>query len=146
MAPQKNAKNAIDKREHSDESNSSEHVVPRDKTLCKYETRNSPACLFVGFGLDYFFAAVETVRRYVVTQMRFARCWLDSQRWVGQKVMRAVHATLGRRLLVLLNCHDCFSWFLNAKNIQRHSLSASDDFFSVANFANGNVFFGTVSI
>jgi len=40
-----------------------------------------------------------------VTQMRFTGGGLDSQRGRGQEIMGAVHATLGRGLLVLLNGH-----------------------------------------
>jgi len=41
----------------------------------------------------------------VVTQVRFTGRRLDSQRSDGQKIVSAMHATLGRGLLVLLNGH-----------------------------------------
>jgi len=59
----------------------------------------------LALALDDFFTAVETSRGNVVTQVGFARGRLDSQRGSGQKVMSAVHATLGRGLFVLLNGH-----------------------------------------
>ena len=52
--------------------------------------------LFVDFGLDDFFAAIVARRRHMVAQMRFTGGWLDGQRWVGQEVVRAMHAALGR--------------------------------------------------
>jgi hypothetical protein len=55
--------------------------------------------------LDDLLAAVKSVRADVVTQVRFASRRLYRQRRIGQKIMRPVHATLGRRLLILLNCH-----------------------------------------
>ncbi|CAM2178706.1 hypothetical protein PSAC2689_30110 [Paraburkholderia sacchari] len=56
--------------------------------------------------LDDFLAAVVAVRADVVTQMHFTRARLDSQRRAREEIVRAVHAALRRRLLVLLNCHD----------------------------------------
>jgi hypothetical protein len=38
--------------------------------------------------------------------MRLTRGRLDGQRRRGQKIMRTVHAALGRGLLILLNSHD----------------------------------------
>ena len=37
--------------------------------------------------------------------MDFTGRWLNSQRWVGQKIVRTMHAALGRGFLVLLNGH-----------------------------------------
>ncbi|CAM2193834.1 protein of unknown function [Paraburkholderia kururiensis] len=56
--------------------------------------------------LDDLLAAVITIRADVVTQMHFTRARLDSQRGRLKEIVRAVHAALRRRLLVLLNCHD----------------------------------------
>ena len=42
----------------------------------------------------------------MVTQMNLTRGRLDGERRVGQKIVSAMHATLGRGLLVLLNGHD----------------------------------------
>jgi hypothetical protein len=56
--------------------------------------------------LDDFLATIVAIRAHVVAQMNFAGAWLDSQGQRVQEVMRTVHATLGRRFLVLLNCHD----------------------------------------
>jgi hypothetical protein len=59
----------------------------------------------LALGLQDLFAAVKTIRRNVVTQMGLAGGRLDSQRRIGQKVVSAMHATLGWGLLVLLNSH-----------------------------------------
>jgi hypothetical protein len=56
-------------------------------------------------GLDDLAASVKAVGANVVAQMRFARGRFDRQRRVGQKIVRAMHTTLGRGLLVLLDCH-----------------------------------------
>jgi hypothetical protein len=63
----------------------------------------------IALGLDYFLAAVKAGRADVVTQMGLARGWLNRCRRVGQKIMGAVHATLGWGLFILLNCHDNYS-------------------------------------
>ena len=42
----------------------------------------------------------------VMAQMNLSGRRLDSQRRIGQKIVRTAHATLGRGLLVLLNGHD----------------------------------------
>ena len=67
------------------------------------------ACLsnerLLALGLQDFLAAVETGRGNVVTQMNLARGRLDGQRRVGQEIVSAMHTTLGRGLLVLLNGH-----------------------------------------
>jgi len=57
------------------------------------------------FSWHHFTATVETVWAHVMTQMYFASRWLNCQWWVCQKVVGTVHATLGRCLFVLLNCH-----------------------------------------
>jgi hypothetical protein len=41
----------------------------------------------------------------MVAQVDLARSRLDGQRRVGQKIMRTMHAALGRGFLVLLHCH-----------------------------------------
>jgi hypothetical protein len=41
----------------------------------------------------------------MVTAMYLARYRLNSQWRIGQKVVRTVHAALGRGLFILLNCH-----------------------------------------
>jgi hypothetical protein len=63
------------------------------------------------FGLDDFAATIKAVGADVVTQVRFARGRFNSQCRVGQEVVRAVHATLGRGFFILLNGH-----FLLLKN------------------------------
>lgn len=59
----------------------------------------------LALGLDDLLAAVIAARADMVAQMRFPGGRLDSQRRIGQEVMGAVHATLRRRLLVLLDSH-----------------------------------------
>jgi hypothetical protein len=40
-----------------------------------------------------------------MAQMNLAGGRLERQRRIGQEIMGAMHATLGRGLLVLLDCH-----------------------------------------
>jgi hypothetical protein len=40
-----------------------------------------------------------------MAQVDFAGGRFDRQRGIGEEVVGPVHAALGRRLLVLLNCH-----------------------------------------
>jgi hypothetical protein len=60
----------------------------------------------VGLGLDDLFPSVEPVRAHVVAAMNLARTRFDGQRRVGKEIVGAMHTPLGRRLLVLLDCHD----------------------------------------
>src|SRR5690606_23611632 len=69
-------------------------------------TRSSSRSSGFGLVLDHLTATVEAVGADVVTQMGFARGGLDGDARHGQRVVRTVHATLGRRLLVLLDSHD----------------------------------------
>jgi len=59
--------------------------------------------------LDYLFATVKAGWADVVTQMVFARGRFNRRRRVAQKIMGAVHATLGWGFFILLNCHDNYS-------------------------------------
>ena len=59
----------------------------------------------LALALENLLAAIETGRRDMVTQMSFTGGRFDSQRRIGQEVMSAVHAALGRGLFVLLNGH-----------------------------------------
>ena len=52
------------------------------------------AGVLVVFGFYNFFAAIISVRADMVAQMHFAPAWFDSQRRVGQEVVRPVHAAL----------------------------------------------------
>src|SRR5690606_41503299 len=63
------------------------------------------ASALIVLGLDDFLAAVVAARADVVTQMRFAGGRLDGQRRIAQRIVRAMHAALRRRLLVLLDSH-----------------------------------------
>jgi hypothetical protein len=56
--------------------------------------------------LNYFLAAVKTIRADMVTQMHFPRSGFDSQRRSAKEVVRTVHTTLGRGLFILLNGHE----------------------------------------
>ena len=60
----------------------------------------------LALALDDLLAAVKTGRRDVMTQMNLTRSGLNGQRRVGQKIMGAMHATLGGGFLVLLNGHS----------------------------------------
>jgi hypothetical protein len=64
--------------------------------------------LFVALGCDDFAATVHAGRRNMVTTMDFAGLAVnrDCQLLGVEGVVRAMHATLRRRLLVLLDCHD----------------------------------------
>jgi hypothetical protein len=57
-------------------------------------------------GLGNLLATVETVRADVVTQMNLTRRGFNSQSRRGQEIVRTMHATLGRGLLVLLDSHE----------------------------------------
>src|SRR3546814_10171212 len=70
------------------------------------ENIRSAATLFVGLGLQDLAATIEAVGADVVAQMGFAGGGLDRGGRIDQKIVRAVHATLGRGLLVLLNSHE----------------------------------------
>ena len=48
-----------------------------------------------------------------MTQVCFAGGRFYRQRWAGQEIMRPVHAALGRRFLVLLDCHDLLLMFVS---------------------------------
>jgi len=63
----------------------------------------------VRFGLQHLAAAVVTGRAQVVAKMGLARGRLDRETRFGERVVGAMHAALGRRLLVLLNGHGKFS-------------------------------------
>jgi len=62
--------------------------------------------LFVGFGLNDFLAAVETVRADVVTTMNFTGRRLKRQMRRFERAVSAVHTALGWGFFILLNCHD----------------------------------------
>jgi hypothetical protein len=52
-----------------------------------------------------FLATVVTGGAYMMTQMHFTGRRLNSQRRIGQKIVRTMHAALGRGFFVLLNGH-----------------------------------------
>jgi hypothetical protein len=85
---------------------SKEKAAPRQQsTLHRFHDTNKRRLLVV-LGLEDFTATVETVRADVVTQVRFTGRRLDREVRGDEEIVRAVHAALGRGLLVLLNCHD----------------------------------------
>src|SRR5436305_11496719 len=61
--------------------------------------------LGVRLGLQHLAAAVEAGRADVMPQVRLAGGRLDGDARRGQRIVRAVHAALGGRLLVLLDGH-----------------------------------------
>jgi hypothetical protein len=73
-----------------------------------HPARGAPDVLFA-LGGDDFLAAIVAAGAHVVTQMHLASRGFDREGRIRQKVVRAVHATLRRRLLILLNCHDQYS-------------------------------------
>jgi len=88
--------------------------------------------LLFAFCLDDFFAAIEPVRADVMAKVRFARRRLHRQRGIGQKIMRPVHAALGRRFLVLLDCHDLLLKFESVYCRFSVANELKGDFFSLA--------------
>jgi hypothetical protein len=71
----------------------------------------------LALGLQYLLAAVYAGGRDVVTQMHFPGSRFDSEGGIGQKVVGAMHATLGRGLLVLLYGHVNTPCFLDPISI-----------------------------
>ena len=79
-----------------------------------------------------FLATVVARRADMMAQVNFTGRRLNSQRRIGQKIVRTVHATLGRGLLVLLNGHKllhlsnslCFA-FKSLKHRKRRDSPAS---------------------
>jgi len=69
-------------------------------TVCKNRD------LLVVLGLENLFATIETVRADVVTHVRLAAGRFNRQLRGNQKIVRTMHATLGRGLFILLNSHD----------------------------------------
>jgi hypothetical protein len=61
--------------------------------------------LLVRLGFDDFLAAVKTGWADVMPKMHFAGGGLNSDRGGGYEIMRAMHATLGRRFFILLDGH-----------------------------------------
>ena len=62
--------------------------------------------LLVVLGLQDLATAIKAIRADMVTQVSLTSGRLNGQRWRGQKIMRTMHAALGRGFLVLLNSHD----------------------------------------
>src|SRR5882672_11478261 len=61
--------------------------------------------LLVFLALDDFFAAVIPIGAYMMAAVHLAGGRLDRRRRVGKEIVRAMHATPRRGLLVLLDCH-----------------------------------------
>ena len=80
-----------------------------DGMRCAAERRAGRSALFFGldFGrlLDDALAAIETIRGDAMTQMRLAGLRIDRQRGLRQRIVRTVHAALGRCLSTFLNGH-----------------------------------------
>ena len=70
--------------------------------MIKRRLEESSVC----FGLQDLATTVKTGGADVVTQVGFTRGGLNGGAWCGQRIVRTVHTTLGRRLFVLLNGHD----------------------------------------
>ena len=91
------------------------------------------ACeLLFALGLYDLLAAIETVRADVVPQVRFAGCRFHRQRRISQEIMRAVHAALGRRFLVLLDCHVLLLKFESVYCRFRSANELKGDFFPLS--------------
>src|SRR6185312_946971 len=74
--------------------------------------RSARGALLVGLGANDLLAAVIAARADVVPQMHLAAHRLDCERRLREKIMRAVHAALARRFLVLLDCHHVLLWVI----------------------------------
>ncbi len=59
----------------------------------------------LALALQHFLATIKPRGRDMVAQMGLTRGRLDRQRRIGQEVVSAMHATLGRGFFVLLNGH-----------------------------------------
>ncbi len=59
----------------------------------------------IGLGLHDLLATIIARRADMVAHVHLACRRLDRERRIGQKIMRPMHATFRRGLLVLLNCH-----------------------------------------
>src|SRR5690606_5212935 len=96
----------VERRGHGDrQAVVTTHAVDSD-AYRHARARGCGASLLVGFRLHHFLAAIKTVRADVVAPVHFAGGRLDRKRGIREEVVRAVHAALGRRLLVLLDGHD----------------------------------------
>uniref|UniRef100_E6PL32 Uncharacterized protein n=1 Tax=mine drainage metagenome TaxID=410659 RepID=E6PL32_9ZZZZ len=73
-------------------------------TIASKQPRSGKHSRF-GLGLDDLAPTVKAVRADVVTQMHFTRGRFDRNRRLLQMLVRAMHAALGRRFLVLLYGH-----------------------------------------
>jgi hypothetical protein len=74
--------------------------------LLSYDQFDETVKLFsVVLGSDDLLATVETGSGDVVTTMNFTGRSFDSNRGVGEEVVRTMVATLARGLLILLNSH-----------------------------------------
>jgi len=62
--------------------------------------------LIVRLSFQHFATTIEAVRADVMAQMQFTGVRLHGGGWVTEKVVRAVHTTLGRGFFVLLDSHD----------------------------------------
>src|SRR6478752_3705678 len=76
----------------------------------RYERRRSSArrlffCLDFGRFFDDAFAAIKTVGSDAMTQVGFTRLRIDGQGGLRQRIVRTMHAALGRRFTTFLNGH-----------------------------------------
>ena len=69
----------------------------------------APASLFA-FATHNLLAPIVTVGADVMAQMHFTRGGLQRHRRSRQRVVRTMHAALGRRFFVLLNSHENYSF------------------------------------
>jgi hypothetical protein len=59
----------------------------------------------LSFGLDYFFASIETIGANVMAQMGLPGGRLNRQRGITQKIVRTMHPAFRRGFFILLNSH-----------------------------------------
>jgi hypothetical protein len=93
------------------------HDLPQRRTCINEQAcirawccgERTTAGLLVGLGLDDLLAAVKAAGADVMATMRLSGRWFDGERRLRQEIVRAMHAALRRRLLVLLDSHFRFS-------------------------------------
>ena len=90
---------------HGVDGDSNVHEKWKTETKRQENVSIKKACL-LALGRLHLAAAIVAAWAYVMAQVNFTRGWLNSQRWVGQMIVRTVHAALGWGFLVLLNSHD----------------------------------------
>ncbi len=78
--------------------------MPQEMLLAAYSITKHCTVL-VAFRGNNLTTTIKTVRADMMTQMHLAGGRLNRQRRIGQKIVSAMHAALGRGFFILLNSH-----------------------------------------